>query len=128
MNVSCEQISVIPEVSRSLSSFWRMVMTNQSCKRQKLSPALPVAARWRSVRRGAKWATATTASELQFRQCRNSALSRPLLSPCYRRTTTRSPFPTLFTLLATSTKVLISTIVSFWLSNPNKRTFLLIII
>ena len=34
------------------------------------------------ARRGSKLATATTASESQYRQCRNSALPHPLLSPC----------------------------------------------
>ena len=62
--------------------FWRMFMTNRSYKREKQSSHLPmVAATWRPARWRSKWATATTVSESQFRQCRNSALPHPLLSP-----------------------------------------------
>ena len=55
------------------------VLTNRSWKREKQLSALPMAARWRPARWGSKWATATTVSESQFRQCRNSALPHPLL-------------------------------------------------
>ena len=47
----------------------------------KQSSALPMAARWQPVRWGSKWATASTASESQFRQCRNCVLLHSLLSP-----------------------------------------------
>ena len=81
VNVNYEQISFLKLLGSNWTLFWRMFMTNQSYKRQNQSSALPMAARWRLARWGLKWATATTASESQLRQCRYSALPHPLLLP-----------------------------------------------
>ena len=84
INVNSEQVSFLRLLGSNWTLFWRMFMTNRSCKREKQSRQLSL---WRQD--GAqpdedqKLATAATISESQFRQCRNSALPHPLLSPWY---------------------------------------------
>ena len=56
--------------------FWRMFMTNQSCKRQKQSSALLTASSQMRIKM-----SNSKNSQSQFWQCRNSALPHPLLSP-----------------------------------------------
>ena len=81
VNVNYEQISFLRLLGSNWNLFWRMYKTNQSYKRLKQLSALPMAARWRPARWGSKWATTATASDSQSRQCRNTTLSHPLLSP-----------------------------------------------